>query len=47
METGSNDVLLVKSLDGKESLIPWTMGLAILEVDLEKGEIKVDWDKDF
>ena len=47
METGSNDVLVVKSVEGKETLIPWTIGLAIVEVDLEAGKIKVDWDKDF
>lgn len=47
METGSNDVLVVKSEAGEEALIPWTLGLAVLEVDLEKGEIKVDWDKEF
>ena len=47
METGSNDVLVVKSVDGRETLIPWTMDMAILSVDLVKGEILVDWDKDF
>lgn len=56
METGSNDVLVVKSEQesepglsesGKETLIPWTMDMAILKVDLEKGEILVDWDAEF
>lgn len=47
METGSNDVLVVKSDEGKERLIPWTMGQAILEVDLDEGLIKVDWDEEF
>lgn len=47
METGSNDVLIVESDSGKETLIPWTMGHAIKQVDLEKGEVLVDWDKDF
>lgn len=47
METGSNDVLVVKSDEGKETLIPWTMGQAIIKVNLEDGLILVDWDDDF
>jgi 16S rRNA processing protein RimM len=52
METGANDVLVVsteKSVEqgGRERLVPWTPGQAILEVDLELGQIQVDWDEDF
>ena len=47
METGANDVLVVRSEDGNERLVPWTPGLHILRVDLEVGEIEVDWDPDF
>ena len=47
METGSNDVLVVKSDEGKETLVPWTMGQAIIQVNLEDGLIVVDWDSDF
>ena len=31
----------------KEYLIPWTMHLAIVAVDLEQGVVEVDWDADF
>ena len=47
METGANDVLVVKSEDGQERLIPWTPKLHILKVDLDMGQIEVDWDPDF
>jgi len=50
LETGANDVLVVVSEeDGetKERLIPWTIDIAIVEVDIEKGLIEVDWDADF
>ena len=48
METGANDVLVV-SLEkgGREHLVPWTPGRAILQVDLQRGRIDVDWDADF
>ena len=51
METGANDVLAVKgdadSLDQKERLIPWTPGVHVTAVDLDKGHITVDWDPEF
>jgi 16S rRNA processing protein RimM len=53
METGANDVLVVASeaegteTEYKEHLIPWTMHMAIIAVDLEQGVIEVDWDQDF
>ncbi|MFC1589157.1 ribosome maturation factor RimM, partial [Pseudomonadota bacterium] len=45
-ETGANDVLVVKD-ETQERLVPWTLGHAVLEVDLEQGVIQVDWDEDF
>lgn len=42
METGSNDVLVVKS--DKEHAIPYLPGDVITCVDLAKQEIHVDWD---
>ncbi len=47
METGANDVLVVHSDQGQERLIPWTPGQHVLRVDLDAGEIEVDWDPDF
>jgi len=52
METGANDVLVVSSEKSteqgvREHLVPWTPGQAVLEVDLELGQIQVDWDEDF
>lgn len=51
METGSNDVLVVKgsdsSRDNKERLIPYLPDQVILEVDLAGKVMKVDWDSDF
>ncbi len=45
IETGANDVLVVEG--DRERLIPFVMGQVIVGVDLDKGEIRVDWDKDF
>lgn len=42
METGANDVLVVKG--EQEYLIPWVMGDTVIAIDLEKGEMQVDWD---
>lgn len=42
METGSNDVLVVKGK--QEFAIPFFSGEVILEVDLKKREIHVDWE---
>lgn len=46
METGSNDVMLVRS-DAKEHLVPWVFGDYVLGVDLEAGQVTVDWDPEF
>lgn len=45
LETGANDVLVVKG--DRERLIPFVLEKVVVNVDLEKGEIQVDWDKDF
>lgn len=45
LSTGANDVLVVKG--ERERLIPFLTGSVVIEVDLERGEIQVDWDKDF
>lgn len=44
LETGANDVMVVKG--EKERLIPFVIDKVILGVDLEKGEIEVDWEWD-
>jgi len=45
LETGANDVLVVQG--EQERLIPFVMKQVIVEVDLDQGRIRVDWDKDF
>lgn len=51
METGSNDVLVVRkcngSIDGKERLIPYLPDDVVKNVDLSEGLIEVDWDPEF
>jgi len=42
METGSNDVLIVKG--DKEHAIPYLPGSVVLNIDLEKQEIHVNWE---
>lgn len=45
-ETGANDVLVVRQ-GSSERLIPFIQGLFVTEIDLDKGEMTVDWDPDF
>ncbi len=45
METGANDVLVVNG--DRERLVPWIKNDVIVDVDLEKGSITVDWDPEF
>jgi 16S rRNA processing protein RimM len=45
IETGANDVLVVKG--DRERLIPFVLNQVIVNVDLDKQELRVDWDKDF
>ena len=51
IETGSNDVLVVRkcegSLDKRERLIPYLPDQVIHEIDLEAGTLRVDWDPEF
>ena len=44
LETGANDVMVVKG--ETERLIPFVMDKVVLGVDLDKGEIEVDWEWD-
>lgn len=42
METGAHDVMVI---DGKqEILVPFVPGETVLDVDLDEGVIRVDWD---
>ncbi|WP_422448709.1 MULTISPECIES: ribosome maturation factor RimM [unclassified Endozoicomonas] len=51
METGANDVLVIRptkgSIDRRERLVPWLTGSVVLDVNPEKGFIRVDWDPEF
>jgi 16S rRNA processing protein RimM len=44
LETGAHDVMVVEG--DKERLIPFVMDKVVLGVDLDKGEIEVDWEWD-
>jgi 16S rRNA processing protein RimM len=45
MATGANDVMVVEG--DRQRLIPFLTGKTVMEVDLESGNIIVDWDADF
>ncbi|MFP4155330.1 MAG: ribosome maturation factor RimM [Halothiobacillaceae bacterium] len=45
METGANDVMVVRG--DRERLLPFTIGHAVREVDLDRRRIRVDWDPGF
>lgn len=45
VETGANDVLVVQG--DRERLIPMVVEQIVLRVDLDAGEMDVDWDPDF
>lgn len=51
LETGANDVLVVRgdgdSIDTRERLLPWVPDEYILEVNLDAGQMLVDWDPEF
>jgi 16S rRNA processing protein RimM len=44
-ETGANDVVVVSG--EKERLIPFVQGQYIMDIDLEEGVMRVDWDPEF
>lgn len=46
LETGANDVLVVRAAEG-ERLIPFVLGPIVEAVDLAAGIIRVDWDPEF
>lgn len=45
LETGANDVLVVQG--ERERLIPYVAGEVVTAVDLEAGELRVDWDPEY
>lgn len=51
LETGANDVLVVKacsgSMDRRERLIPYRPEEVVLNIDLDAGTMLVDWDPEF
>lgn len=51
METGSNDVLVIRSapgaIDARERLVPWLPNRVVKAVDLAARRITIDWDPDF
>ncbi|HDZ16007.1 MAG TPA: ribosome maturation factor RimM [Methylophaga aminisulfidivorans] len=47
METGANDVLVVKKSKQAEILIPFVMDEIVKQVDLDKSTIIVDWSTDY
>ncbi|MDH5181948.1 MAG: ribosome maturation factor RimM [Gammaproteobacteria bacterium] len=47
LETGANDVLVVRGSDKQEHLIPYIQGEVIREINLALGIIRVDWDLEY
>lgn len=47
LETGANDVLVVKAKDKTERLIPFVMEEVVKSVNLENKLIQVDWQEDY
>lgn len=54
MQTGANDVLVLQEVttqdgnkEAREVLIPYIVDQVVKKVDLEAGEIVVDWDPDY
>ena len=45
LATGANDVMVVQG--DREQLIPFVWGDCVLAVDLDKGQVTVDWDPGF
>ncbi|NKI16914.1 ribosome maturation factor RimM [Spongiibacter sp. KMU-166] len=51
METGANDVLVLKacegSIDSRERLIPYVPDQFVRKIDVPNGKMTVDWDPEF
>ncbi len=51
LETGANDVMQLQgdaqSVDQQQRLLPWLPDQIVIDVDLQGGIIRVDWDADF
>jgi len=48
LETGANDVLVVNGTEADtQYLIPFVLDITVLQVDLEKRQIQVDWQADY
>lgn len=51
LETGANDVLVVEDktpgVDISERLVPYLLGVYVLDVDLEQKRMTVNWDPEF
>ncbi|MEY4767901.1 MAG: hypothetical protein RL637_540 [Pseudomonadota bacterium] len=47
IETGANDVLVVRNAEGRERLIPFVQGQFVRHIDLIAKKMLVDWDADF
>jgi len=51
METGANDVLVVRACEGshdrEERLIPYVPDMYVLNINLEQQSMLVDWDPEF
>lgn len=43
--TGANDVMVVRG--DRERLLPFVKGQVVIEINLEQGLLRVDWDTDF
>ncbi len=47
IETGANDVMVIRDKGKAEHLIPYIQGQVIKSIDLERNCMVVDWDPDF
>lgn len=43
LETGAHDVLVIRSADGTETLVPFVIGHTVMDVDLDAKRIRVEW----
>ncbi len=47
IETGANDVMIVRGEGKAEHLIPYIQGQVVKSIDIESKRMVVDWDVDF